>query len=150
MKKFYTLCLCLLLSSIAFADNVIKLNDETLIEDFTSISFDASGEGNVLIYFADDSSVTVNMNLMRVLPNAISGIQKMESATIARVSKIVGDRLEVDGAKAGEVIRVYDMAGTLAAEVKASSAKVTIDLSHCNKGVYILSIGKKVIKFTKQ
>lgn len=150
MKKFYTLCLCLLLSSIAFADNVIKLNDETLIEDFTSISFDASGEGNVLIYFADDSSVTVNMNLMRVLPNAISGIQKMESATIARVSKIVGDRLEVDGAKAGEVIRVYDTAGTLAAEVKASSAKVSIDLSHCNKGVYILSIGKKVIKFTKQ
>lgn len=150
MKKFYSVCLCLLLSSIAFADNVIKLNDETLIEDFTSISFDASGEGNVLIYFADDSSVTVNMNLMRVLPNAISGIQKMESATIARVSKIVGDRLEVDGAKAGEVIRVYDTAGTLAAEVKASSAKVTIDLSHCNKGVYILSIGKKVIKFTKQ
>lgn len=150
MKKFYTLCLCLLLSSTAFADNVIKLNDETLIEDFTSISFDASGEGNVLIYFADDSSVTVNMNLMRVLPNAISGIQKMESATIARVSKIVGDRLEVDGAKAGEMIRVYDTAGTLAAEVKASSAKVTIDLSHCNKGVYILSIGKKVIKFTKQ
>lgn len=150
MKKIVLFGLGLLMFGQAMADNVIKLNDESLIEDFVTITVDPSIAGNVRIYFADESFVSVNMNLIEVLPNAVSAIEKVESASFARISQLVDNKLVIEGANVGDDIRVFSTNGTLMTQCKASAEKVTIDLSRCGKGVYVLCVGQKVIKFNKQ
>lgn len=150
MKKIILFGLGLLMFGQTMADNVIKLNDESLIEDFVSITFDPGIIGNVRINFADESFVTVNMNLIEVLPNAASSIEKIGSTSFARISQLVDNKLTIEGANAGDDVRVYSTNGTLMTQCKASAEKLTIDLSRCNKGVYILCVGQKIIKFNKQ
>lgn len=149
MRKTFTLILCLLGFAFVYADNVIKLNDETLINDFTSIKIDPSGSGNVLICFADNSSVSVNMNILQVLPNAATGIEQVQPAQFARISRKIGDQLVIEGTNAGDVIRVYNSTGTLVAQSKAAAECTTINLSNCQSGTYVLCIGDTVIKFNR-
>lgn len=150
MRKILILCLCLLWGNYAMADNVIKLNDETLIEGFTSISFDPMDNGHILIHFADESYVSVNMNILQVLPNATSAIEKLQPTNVARISQLVGDQLVIEGATVGEDIRLFSVEGTLMTQCKALTETVTLDLGRCKSGIYILCIGQKVIKFNKQ
>lgn len=152
MKKVLTLSLCLLCMSFAFADNVIKLNDETLIEDFTSISFDPSANGNIIVHFGESHSISVSMNILQVLPNANSthGIEEMPTAKFARISQLVGDKLTIEGATIGDIIRVYNSNAILVTQCKASEESITLNLANCLKGTYLLSIGSTVIKFNKK
>lgn len=151
MKKVLTLCLSLLGATSVWADNVIRLNDETLIEDFNSISFDPVIDGNILIHYTG-STVSVNMNILKVLPNETSsnGIEEVEAAKFARISQIVGDQLVIEGANAGDLIRLYSTSGVLMTQCKATGERVTISLSNCKESTYILCIGSKVVKFNKK
>lgn len=150
MRKAIFMGLGLLLFGQVMADNVIKLNDESLIEDFVSITIDPYLNGNVIIFFADESYVSVNMNLIEVLPNAASAIENPKAGNIARISKVVDDQLSIEGLQGKEQIRIYNVSGNLVHTSKAEADKEIISLQGYSAGTYLLCVGDKVIKFNKR
>ena len=154
MKKRIVLFAFLLWSSFSFAETVIKLNDASLIKDFVSLSFDPSGNGNIIISYSDGSVVSVaNTNELQVLPNGSSTtsiIENLQSLQYARISKLVDDELVVEGTNAGDNIRIFNANGVLMNKCKASGESTLVNISNCKAGTYILCVGQNVIKFIKK
>lgn len=150
MKKSLFWGLGMLLSVQLMADNVIKINDESVIENVVAIRFDPSGNGKLLIYFADNTSASVNMNVVKVEPDQATSIDSPIVDKIGVVSKLIGSQMTIEGLKEGETIRIFDLNGKAVHQSKAQHDTPTIDLSGCQSGTYIMRAGDKVVKFNKQ
>ncbi len=95
MKKTLLLCLGLLFFGQTMADDVIKQKDGGMIKDLMSIRFDPSGNGNILILFADETYTSVNMNNLVVIPNSspvvgdVNGDHKIDKTDIKALVNIL-------------------------------------------------------------
>lgn len=108
MKKTLLLCLGLLFYGHVMADDVIKQKDGSLIKDLMTIKFDPSGNGNILIYFADDSYTSVNMNDLVVIPNSspvigdVNGDHKIDKTDIKALVNILKNNEQYQSADFNE------------------------------------------------
>jgi len=75
--------------------------------------------------------------------------QKAESS-IFIFPNPVKENITVNGVKKDAIINLYDLSGELLQTVPAQEKSTNINVSSLQQGVYVLQIGKQIIKFIKQ
>lgn len=128
-------------------DNVqtITVNGEPLTgKTVTKMTFNGS---DVTLVFADNTSDTYGMELVRVVFGTTVGINDIRVA--ARHGFVDGE-LVVDGIPDGTVVNVFDMSGKTAVSGKSAGGTAKICVDSLKSGVYIMSAPGIVVKFVKK
>lgn len=80
-----------------------------------------------------------------------SGIDNVKGdVTVPTVSGYVGGALIISGVTEGMNISIYNYAGAKMMSAVSAAGTNTIDVSGLRAGVYILTVGKTSVKFTKK
>jgi hypothetical protein len=127
----------------------------TVGADGTETTFAVSAVQKIVF---DNSAMTVNMKSGNNMPGIScvkfsdqSGIEKMEVETSVLVyPNPVREYLTVSGVSKGEKINLSDMNGYVLQTVFSNGNTTEINVSALQKGVYLLQVGYKTIKFIKQ
>lgn len=151
-KLLFALVLLLSVTVQAQSDRLLKINGEAVAKDPVTIILDYEQTGNVIVEFTDGSKVSCNMNRLEILPNGPTAIRKMDAdkAGFFVIKGAVRDELRVEGAEPGADVMIYSADGTLLMKGKTDSSLYVTDVSHLQRGVYLLHIGKQTVKFIKQ
>jgi len=154
IKKTFLLGLVLLAAGQLFAQSfkMITLsadgNTSTyLVSEVQKITFD-EGNSTMIVNLKTGGDET---NITRVSFEDATGIQtpKPESS-ISVFPNPVQETLTVNGVKKDAVINVYSMSGALLKTVTAQENSTKVDVSSLQQGIYLLQIGKQVVKFVKK
>lgn len=128
-------------------DNVqtIIVNGEPLTgKTVTKMTFSGS---DVTLVFADNTSDTYGMELVRVVFGTTVGINDI---SVAARHGFVDGELVVDGIPDGTVVNVFDMSGKIAVSGKSAGGTAKICVDSLKSGVYIMGAPGIVVKFVKK
>jgi hypothetical protein len=126
----------------------------TLAADGTETTLAVSAVQKIVF---DNNTMTVNMKsgsnitgISCVKFSGLSGIENMEVETSLFVyPNPVREYLTVSGVSKGEKINVADMNGKVLLTLFSNDNTTEINVSSLQKGVYLLQVGHKTIKFIK-
>lgn len=151
-KLLFVLILLLSVTVQAQSERLLKINGEVVEKDPVTITLDYEEAGNVIVAFSDGTKVSCSMNRLEILPNEPSAIRKVEDVQrgFFVIKGAVRDELRVEGAEPGADVMIYSAGGTLLMRGKTDSSLYVADVSHLQRGVYLLQIGKQAVKFIKQ
>lgn len=153
MKKKLLTILSLITFMTVHADNVLTINGEEINRDFLSISHDYNNPDNILVTFTDSTTMSVNMNIIEVLPNAplTDGIGNVTNeGGFFSIKKVAKDQLSISGIEGSQNVLIYSAGGSVVKKMKSQGSNLTIDIRSLNKGIYLLKVGNKVVKFNKE
>lgn len=147
MKKIVTLLLSLFLTvGTAFADNsqVVIINGQKVEKVATKITF--SGD-NATVSFSDGSSQTADMAQVVIYLNVTTDIRKVETFSF---NGLIGDVLTLSNVAEGTTVTIYDAAGKVLQQVKATDTTLSLNTASLKNGVYVLKAGNQIVKFLKK
>lgn len=98
---------------------------------------------NVVLHFDDQTQQSADMSTV-VLSFTWDG------AGIYTVKQPVGDLLSLKGIAAGDALTIYDAAGKRVMTTTAEHAAATLSTKSLTPGVYMLKVGRQVVKFVKR
>jgi hypothetical protein len=105
----------------------------------------------------DNGAMTVNMNsgsnmsgITCVKFSDAGKIENKEMSSVFVYPNPVREYLTISGTEKNEKISLLDMNGTILRTVFSKESSTEIDVSSLQKGVYLLQVGYKTIKFIKQ
>ena len=154
IKKFFLLGLALLAAGQLMVAQTFKMialsadGGETVcaISDVQKIVFD-QGNSTMTVEMKAGNDVT---NITSVSFEEVTGIETLKPESPVFVfPNPVKETLTVNGVKKGDVINVFDMSGGLLRTVTAQDNNANINVSSLQKGIYLLQLGKQVVKFIK-
>lgn len=142
MKKILFLLACCLMTIGMQAENTQKLtiNGEEVQKVVTRMTFEGN---NVVLHFDDQTQQSADMSTV-VLSFTWDG------AGIYTVKQPVGDLLSLKGIAAGDALTIYDAAGKRVMTTTAEHAAATLSTKSLTPGVYMLKVGRQVVKFVKR
>ena len=147
MKKIVTLLLSLFLTvGSAFADNsqVVIINGQEVQKVATKITF--SGD-NATVSFSDGSSQTADMAQVVIYLNVTTDIRKVETFNF---NGLIGDDIRLSNIAEGTTVTIYDAAGKVQQQVKATDTTLSLNTASLKNGVYVLKAGNQIVKFLKK
>ena len=151
MRKLFISMTLLLAIGSSRAEGVFKVNGEEIKKTPTHITLDYSRAGYIQIQFSDSSVVSYNMNLVEFYPNDVPASQNtMKEASFFHIKGPVRDVLHLEGITPGAEIGIYSANGVQKYRGKSDSKNASVDVSHLNRGIYILRVGRQAVKFTKE
>ena len=129
----------------AAADAIMTVNGNPV--EKTPVSLVPDGN-QVSVEFDDNTVVLFPMEQIAVTFSTPTGLGSV--ATFGKLSVNVGNTLEVAGIAPGCTLQVFDVKGRLVAQAKADADVCTVNISAIEPGVYILRVGKEIVKFVKR
>ena len=147
MKKIVTLLLSLFLTvGTAFADNsqVVIINGQEVEKFATKITF--SGD-NAVVSFSDGTTDTADMSNVVIYLNVSTDISKVQTFNY---NGIIGDDIRLSNIAEGTTVTIYDAAGKVQQQVKATDTTLSLNTASLKNGVYVLKAGNQIVKFLKK
>lgn len=147
MKKIVTLLLSLFLTvGTAFADNsqVVIINGQEVEKFATKITF--SGD-NAIVTFSDGTTDTADMSNVVIYLNVSTDISKVQTFNY---NGIIGDDIRLSNIAEGTTVTIYDAAGKVQQQVKATDTTLSLNTASLKNGVYVLKAGNQIVKFLKK
>lgn len=147
MKKIVTLLLSLFLTvGTAFADNsqVVIINGQEVEKFATKITF--SGD-NAIVTFSDGTTDTADMSNVVIYLNVSTDISKVQTFNY---NGIIGDDIRLSNIAEGTTVTIYDAAGKVLQQVKATDTTLSLNTASLKNGVYVLKAGNQIVKFLKK
>ena len=153
MKKIF-LTMALVLSSIVavIADEVkpvITVNGTEVEKAMSEITFSGN---NVIISYVDGTSASFAKTDEIILTfDGTTAVGSVEAAyETFSYNGIVDGQLKVSGLADGTKVQVYSASGLNVGAGVVADGSVSLNVSGLSSGVYVLRVGKNVIKFMKK
>lgn len=164
--------LCLSLSSLSILNSVTGIGDQAFMA--------CAGLTSISVFWNDPRTVTYGENIFNLVDNKsnikllipeksmksvyqtlapwkdfylqATGISDIVNSSIAMYPNPAIDYVVFSGVKKNEIIRFYDMKGSLSLTFKLTEENERVSISHLMNGFYFVRIGeeKQVLKFLKK
>lgn len=167
--RFLSMLAMLAMSVAAMADEVpgvtveyVDAGTASYVQAISAIGRIEFNEGNAVIVFKDEAAGTENLGAISAIKKISFGgvseddITKGETPTgiveteqrvsVTAYPNPVADHVHVDGVAEGQMIRLFSSDGRLMFVGQQSD----IDMSGMANGIYLLQVGKEVIKVVKK
>lgn len=147
MKKLFTVLFALVtIAGSAFADNsqIVIINGQEVEKFATKITF--SGD-NAIVTFSDGTTDTADMSNVVIYLNVSTDISKVQTFNY---NGIIGDELHLSNIAEGTTVTIYDAAGKVQQQVKATDTTLSLNTASLKNGVYVLKAGNQIVKFLKK
>ena len=148
MKKnlLLTICFMLMVPPGAYAGNgqTLTVNGQTVDKVLSKMTFNGD---NVILTFTDNSSQTSGMESVSL---SFSSASAIDAVNVFQYNGIVGDVISLGGLMAGTSITIYDTAGRKQMSSTAQGSSVQMNVASLQNGIYLLKVGKQVVKFAKR
>lgn len=144
MRKILLAAGCLLSGVLAVNADVIQkliVNGEEVEQTVATLSFDGD---NVVLQFTDNTQRTIDMESV-VISFDVDCINSIYS-----LKGYVSDQLHISGLQPDSRIGIYDASGRQVMTVTTAQAETFFSTASLPQGVYVLRVGRQVVKFIKR
>lgn len=151
MKKFLLGTVLLGIASVAAAeDQWVMVTDSQKQIPMASVEclLAADDAESFTILQKDNQSVT-GVNSISFMFIKDSAVETVCDDAVSVLPDMINDAIMIAGAK-GKTVSVYNLEGKTVLEAKVTSDNESINVSHLDRGVYVLYVGQSSIKFNKR
>lgn len=145
-KKLLLILACSLPMMLLAQEQTITVNGQKVEGIAVRLTFDGD---NVVIHFEDGTETSAEMENTTIdISSTTDNIEGLNSAFAVK-GNIVGDKLFVSGLSDGEPMSLISAGGYAVAKTTAKNGRASLSLAGLPKGVYLIKVGNKIIKFHK-